>query len=109
MTGSLRRVYTASSLVEGTLLVNILIEAGIPAVLFHGNAMGGLGELPVIYPEIWIKRDLDEEKSLLVIRRFETASISITKRDDLLCGSCGEENPASFELCWNCSCALSLK
>ena len=104
----MRRVYTASSVVEGTLLVDTLIDADIPAVLFHANAIGGLGELPVVYPEVWIKRDLDEEKSQLVIRRFETTSEATQPEKEVVCVSCGESSPASFETCWCCASSLPL-
>ena len=86
----------------------MLVEHGIPAILFHANAMGGLGELPVVYPEVWIERDLDEERSRIVIKRFEAANETLSRDDDLVCPKCDEANPASFELCWNCSHSLSL-
>ncbi len=89
--------------------MDLLIDAGVPAVLFHSNAIGGLGELPVTYPEVWIKRNEDENKSQRVIHRFElSSSESMTKQNDLVCQQCLEENPASFKVCWKCASILPL-
>ena len=55
----MKRVYTAESLIDGQLVVDLLARAGVPSILFNQNAGGGLGELPVTHPEVWLKRDLD--------------------------------------------------
>ena len=95
----MRKVYTAESLVDGQLLVDSLNSAGIPAQLFHQNSQGGLGELPVTYPEVWITRNLDMERALLVISRLSsTEPDSVARR----CPHCGESSPGSFEICWQC-------
>jgi hypothetical protein len=65
-----QRVYLAESLIEGQLLIDHLEAMGIPANLFHQNMQGGLGELPVTYPEVWIKRDMDLEKADRVVHSF---------------------------------------
>lgn len=95
----MQRVYIAETLVDGQLIINHLNEAGIPSVLFHQNASGGLGDLPVTYPEVWIKRDMDLEKALHTINRFVSMPLPLSNQ---LCGQCGETNPATFEICWQC-------
>jgi len=94
-----QRVYLAESLIDGQLLVDHLSEAGIPAELFHQNAQGGLGELPVTYPEVWIKRDLDLEKAIRAVRSFVNRPDHVTT---WICAHCSESNPDTFEICWLC-------
>ncbi|WP_424948047.1 DUF7577 domain-containing protein [Candidatus Spongiihabitans sp.] len=86
-------------------MIDRLSEAGIPSVLFHQNASGGLGDLPVIYPEVWIKRDMDLEKAIGVINRFVSRRLPPGTR---LCRQCGESNPATFEICWQCLTPLAV-
>jgi hypothetical protein len=94
-----QRVYLAESLIEGQLLIDHLEAMGIPANLFHQNMQGGLGELPVTYPEVWIKRDMDLEKADRVVHSF------INRPDPVntwVCNHCGESSPDNFEICWLC-------
>ena len=96
----MKRIYTAESLVDGQLVVDMLLEAGVPAQLFNQNALGGLGELPVTPPEVWIRRDPDEEKAKDLVRGLLDQPWSDNSVD---CETCGESNPDTFELCWQCN------
>jgi hypothetical protein len=101
------RVYIAESLVDAQLMVDLLEQAGVPAELFNGNASGALGELPVIYPEVWIRRDLDENKAHRVVASFTTSFTAETGENiSLRCSECGESSPHSFEICWQCHSPL---
>ncbi len=101
----MQRVYIAESLVDGQLMVDRLNNADIAAELFHQNALGGLGDLPVTYPEVWIKRDLDLEKAVHVINQFANQTVPTNTQ---LCAQCGESNPTTFEICWSCLTPLTL-
>jgi len=96
-------VYTAESLIDGQLVIDLLADAGIPSLLFNQNTPGGLGDLPVTYPEVWLKRDLDLEKARRVVQQFETCPLAVI---DKTCSNCGETNPATFEICWQCHAVL---
>ena len=97
------RIYTAESLVDAQLVVDLLDQAGVPAEVFNGNASGALGELPVTYPEVWIRRDLDQSKASRVIQSFTETFMAKPEKDfSLRCSGCGESNPRSFEICWQC-------
>ncbi len=96
-------VYTAESLIDGQMVMDLLSQAGVPCLLFNQNAVGGFGDLPVTYPEVWIKRDLDLEKARRTIDEFENCP---TPPTNLKCKTCGEKNPATFEICWRCSAGL---
>lgn len=97
------KVYEAESLIDAQLVLDMLENVDIPAILVNGNLSGGLGELPVSPPEIWIKRDYDEERACLVIRDFDIAE---PLSGEISCEECGEKNPESFEICWMCHAVL---
>ena len=101
----MQRVYIAESLVDGQLMVDRLNNAGVATELFHQNALGGLGDLPVTYPEVWIKRDLDLEKALYIINQFDNQTVPTSSQT---CHQCGESNPTTFEICWLCSTPLTV-
>jgi len=96
-------VYTAESLIDGQLVVDLLASAGVPSLLFNQNAQGGFGDLPVTYPEVWLKRNLDLEKARRIIHQFETCPLPAVNKP---CSNCGEINPATFEICWQCHTIL---
>ena len=99
------KIYTAESLIDAQLVIDLLDQAGVPAELFNVNVSGALGELPVIYPEVWIRRNLDESKANLVIKSFTAEPPNTVS---LRCSICNENNPHSFEICWQCYNPLSV-
>ena len=96
------KVYEAESLIDAKLILDMLENVNIPAMLVNENLSGGLGELPVSPPEVWIKRDHDQARACRIIRQFDTAEPS----GEIYCGQCGEKNPDSFEICWKCRMTL---
>lgn len=96
-------VYTAESLIDAQLVIDQLTLAGIPCQLFNQNALGGLGDLPVTYPEVWVKRDLDSDKASRIVEEFEYSPLPPTNQK---CARCNERNPATFEICWRCNAVL---
>jgi len=99
----MKLVYTAESLIDGQLVLDLLARAGVPSILFNQNAGGGLGELPVTHPEVWIKRDLDHTRARRAIEHFER----MPPPPDATCAVCSEVNPATFEICWQCNAPLA--
>jgi hypothetical protein len=95
------KAYTAADLQQAHLLLGLLQAAGIEARILNANAQGGLGEIPFInaYPEIWLEDAGDLSRARAVFENFECPSPSAPPRR---CVRCGEENPAAFEICWNC-------
>ncbi|MEM7193586.1 MAG: DUF2007 domain-containing protein [Pseudomonadota bacterium] len=92
-------VYSAGSLVDARLLLDQLTSCGIEAELQNENQIGGLGELPVTYPEVWVLRDGDESRARQIVERFERQ----TEGEPVVCTTCGEPNPSTFEICWQCN------
>jgi hypothetical protein len=101
----LKKLYSAASLPDAHLIRNLLDQAGIEAHVFNENAQGGVGQLPVMeaYPQIWIAHEGDLQRARQILEAFEhMPAIS----SDLRCEQCAEDNPSTFQLCWNCGSSL---
>ena len=101
----MKRIYLARDFSQAQLLVNMLEQAMIPARVENIHQAGGFGELAVTYPEIWVKRDQDEQRARQLIKEFETESKII--QQDKNCSNCNEQNPANFDWCWACQTELN--
>ncbi len=97
----MKRIYSASDLVEAHLLVQLLREAGIECHVFNENLQGGVGEIPFThaYPEIWVVDEADEARARALIQEYERAGRSAPS---WRCPYCGEDNPGTFLSCWQC-------
>lgn len=97
----MEKVYEAANLPEAHLVLHLLHEAGIAARVFNENAHGAVGELPFthVYPEIWLQHQADIARARELLARYENRD---TDPGMTSCPSCEEENPANFELCWQC-------
>ena len=101
----MKKIYSANDLLEAHIVLNLLEHAFIPAKLFNQYAQGAAGDIPFVhaYPEVWIIRDEDYERSKRIVQSYEQAT---PKTDNIYCSQCGEENPANFQLCWKCDAGL---
>lgn len=101
----MRRLYSAASLTDAYLLLHRLQHAGIAAHVLNAHAGGGLGDIPFthVWPEVWIEQDGEFERAHVVISQYESANANGPIR---WCDVCGEENPPTFEYCWNCNTVL---
>jgi len=86
---------------EAHMLRDLLEQAGIKTHVFNENAQGGVGEIPFThtYPEIWLVDEHDLKRARDIIKDYENPE---TETSSCLCKHCGEINPGSFQLCWNC-------
>jgi Putative prokaryotic signal transducing protein len=101
----MKRVYTASNLPEAHILADLLADRGIRTRIFNANASSLAGELPIdaALPQLWVEDPGDASRAREVIEAFFRAG---TLGPALKCPACGEENPASFDLCWSCGAGL---
>lgn len=100
----MKRAYTAAHLPDAHLLAHTLETHGIRTHVFNESLQGGFGELPQIYPEVWIVDEQDWERARALVENFErdvTASEGVVR-----CGQCHEDNPSTFEICWQCGAVL---
>ena len=100
----MKRVHTAATLAEAHLLVDLLADRGIRARIFNANASSLAGELPIeaAMPQVWVDDPADASRAREVIEDFRIAPTSPVRK----CPACGEDNPGSFDLCWNCGAGL---
>lgn len=101
----MRKLYTAANLPEAYIVVQLLEQAGIEARVFNENAQSGLGEIPFthVYPEVWLMDDRDWARAREVVIGYEQSAVEGSVR----CTECREQNPANFQLCWNCGQQLA--
>lgn len=96
----MKKVYIARDFAQAQLLVGLLEQQMIPALVENYHQSSGLGELAVSFPEVWIRRPQDEMRAKRVLEAFEAAERAPLAEH--ICSHCHEQNPASFDLCWQC-------
>ena len=81
--------------------MDLLAHRGVRARIFNANAASLAGELPIeaSLPQIWVDDPADAARAKDIIDTFARARPTGAP---VKCPECGEENPASFDLCWNC-------
>jgi len=100
----MKRVYTAAHLPDAQLLVHALETHGVSARVVNESLQGGVGELPHIYPEVWIDDERDWEQARMLARRFDR---NVTRSKGVVrCPHCDEDNPDTFEICWQCGTVI---
>ena len=102
---TMQRIFIASHRVEAYLLVDRLAHAGIKAHVFNEHMSSIVGEVPpeVSQPQVWLDDDADRARADEVLRTYREER---NRTGSIVCGKCGEENPATFELCWKCGWSL---
>jgi hypothetical protein len=90
---------------QAFLLRDLLAQHGIKAHVFNQNMSSIVGDVPpdVALPQVWLDDDADRDRAAEVLRDYRVARSRVGV---VFCGACREENPATFELCWNCGAAL---
>lgn len=101
----MQRIFIAVNRVEAYLLVDRLAHAGIKAHVFNEHASSIVGEVPpdVAQPQVWLDDDDDRARADVVLRAYREER---DRAGSIVCAKCGEENPATFELCWRCGWSL---
>jgi hypothetical protein len=101
----MQRFFVASHRVEAYLLVDRLAHAGIKAHVFNEHASSIVGDVPpdVAQPQVWLDDDADRPRADAVLREYRAER---ERTGSVACGKCGEDNPATFDLCWKCGWSL---
>lgn len=94
-------VYTHPNHFAVSQMKSLLEARGLSCQLRNEFAVGGLGEIAPIdtWPELWLEQDSDYQRAQEVMADDAKAA----EGRDWFCGHCGEQNAASFEVCWACS------
>jgi hypothetical protein len=101
----MQRIFIAPHRVEAYLLVDRLAHAGIKAHVFNEHTSSIVGEVPpdVAQPQVWLDDDADRPRAEEILRTYQEERSRAGSRT---CDKCGEENPATFDLCWKCGWSL---
>jgi hypothetical protein len=97
-----KKVTSADSLITINHYKNLLTSEGISAFIkneFFGSIMG---EIPFqeVWPELWVKNDLDLDRARQLIDSAMLAEESPTR--PWQCTGCDAENEGQFAVCWQC-------
>lgn len=87
--------------VQAYLLRDLLRMHGITAHVFNEHMTSIVGDVPpdIAMPQLWLDDERDLERARAVLRTHAEEARCTTPN---FCRDCGEENPPTFEMCWNC-------
>lgn len=90
---------------EAYLLRDVLAMHGVKAHVFNEHMASICGDVPpdVAMPQLWLDDEADLPRAKLILAEHASAGQRTGRQ---FCPRCHEENPASFELCWNCGAEL---
>ncbi|MBL1276772.1 MAG: DUF2007 domain-containing protein [Ectothiorhodospiraceae bacterium] len=99
------KIYSAGNITDAYLLQSLFSEARIETQILNEYAQGGVGELSFTqaYPELWLINAADAKQAIEIIKQFEQREVPV---GSIQCPQCGEPNPDSFEVCWQCQTTL---
>lgn len=91
--------------VEAFLIADLLERSGIRAHIFNQNMASIVGDVPAdaAMPQVWLDDPADQMRAEALLRDYRTDR---NRDGNIYCRQCHEENPATFELCWNCGAVL---
>jgi hypothetical protein len=96
----MEKVFSSPELSNAAIVRDLLLTNGINAVLLNENMSGtvavGIG---LVLAEVWVKDEAKISSAKALIRDYQSDESS---KNRWVCRSCQEENPGSFEICWNC-------
>lgn len=91
-------VYHAANPVEAELVAGLLRSQGLSAGVKNNSSTGAIGELPADALETAIAVAPQHDKQARsVIHSYEQNA-----GREWYCQNCGETQPGSYEICWNC-------
>ena len=98
----MKKVTSADSLVTINHYKNLLVSEGIAAFIRNEHLGGIVGEMPYqeVWPELWVKNDLDYDRAVQLID-----SVNIIEESPSAvwhCAQCSAENEGQFSACWQC-------
>ena len=98
----MRKVFSSNVTSETVLVRDALLQHGLAATIQNENS--GYSAVPEFRPpaEVWVSSDSDYDRARLVVTATLATLDSKAAAEPWVCRHCREENPQSFELCWNC-------
>lgn len=98
----MRKVFSSTEVSETVLVRDALVHHGVEATI--QNEQSSRAAIPAFRPpgEVWVVRDGDYEKAREVVVSTVSKLDAASDAEPWVCDRCREENPQSFEICWNC-------
>ena len=103
-----RRTLTPVLATNAGPTVLLLVDLGCGRDRLGGSCLaqvyGAIGDVPpdLAGPQVWV----DDENYARACEVLETFRAERERAGSVACSRCGEENPATFDLCWKCGGAL---
>lgn len=97
----MKKLTSADSLVTINHYRNLLQAEGIVCEIRNEHLGSILGEMPFpeVWPQLWIRNDLDYDRALQLLSEDASAE---SPGGSWRCKRCGEDNEGQFAACWNC-------
>jgi hypothetical protein len=98
----MKRVFTSTNVAEVGLLRGLLQQEGIECFARNEQLSMATGSVPFLecMPELWILKDEDEPKVLVLIYSWQNEASEPAL--PWICPQCGQTNEGQFGACWNC-------
>jgi putative signal transducing protein len=98
----MRKVFSSNEVSETALVRDALVHHGVAVII--QNEYSGRSAVPGFRPpaEVWVRRDDDYENARRVVIDTITTLHSKSDTKPWVCSNCEQENPQSFDICWNC-------
>ncbi len=102
----MKKVTTSESIITINHYKNLLESEGIAAEIRNQHLGSIVGEMPFVevWPELWVKNDLDYDRAKQLI---DDAVRDESPETPWRCPNCGEDNEGQFAACWNCGTTAS--
>ena len=85
---------------------SILEAEGIRTFMRNEHVSSTEALIPVFYPALCVVDESDYEEATGILNARFNADQKRAEMPDVSCPKCGEENPATFDICWSCEEAL---
>lgn len=98
----MKKVTSADSIITINHYKNVLTSEGIAAFVKNEHFGSIMGEVPFqeVWPELWVKNDLDLDRAKQLIA--EQSRADDTPSPGWQCANCNAENEGQFAACWQC-------
>lgn len=98
----MKELYTSTDSSRIGLCQSVLESAGI-ASFVRNESSPWLGNMmsPAVQPTLCLIDDSRYEEAVELLKPYQESSKIVLL--DWTCTKCGESNPGSFDVCWNCS------
>ena len=99
----MKKLTSADSLVTINHYKNILESEGIACEIRNEHLGAIMGEMPFVevWPQLWIRNDLDYDRAMQLID--DEKIVDESPKTPWRCRKCDTENEGQFAACWQCS------